>query len=53
MPIKYALFENNLTTDPNDHAAQVQITGSAGLEQIAELRVQQGSMTIRAEGPHP
>ncbi|MGI8922953.1 MAG: hypothetical protein ACR2HJ_02760 [Fimbriimonadales bacterium] len=38
MPIKCALFENNLTTDPNDHAAQVQITGSAGLEQIADLK---------------
>ncbi len=29
MPIKYALFENNITADPNDHAAMVQIGGSA------------------------
>lgn len=49
MPIKYALFENNLTTDPNDHSAQVQITGSAGLEQIADLMVQQGSTTTKAD----
>ena len=35
MPIHYALFENNLTADPADYAAQIQITGSADLDQIA------------------
>lgn len=29
MPINCALFENNLTSDPNDYAAQVQSTASA------------------------
>lgn len=29
MPIKYALFENNITSDPDDYAAMVQISGSA------------------------
>jgi hypothetical protein len=28
MPIKCALFENNVTADPGDYAATVQITGS-------------------------
>ncbi len=28
MPIKYALFENNITSDPDDYAAMVQISGS-------------------------
>ena len=29
MPIKYALFENNITADPDEHPARVQIGGSA------------------------
>jgi len=29
MPIKYALFENNITAHPDDYAATVQISGSA------------------------
>ena len=28
MPIKHALFENNVTADPGDYAAAVQIGGS-------------------------
>ncbi|MBA3725572.1 MAG: hypothetical protein H0W86_03755 [Armatimonadetes bacterium] len=38
MSLRYALIREQLITDPNDHAAQVQITGSAGVEQIAELK---------------
>ena len=29
MPIKYAFFENNITADPDDYMAMVQISGSA------------------------
>lgn len=29
MTINYALFENNLTSDPDDFAAQIQLTGLA------------------------
>jgi hypothetical protein len=36
MPIKYALFENNLTSDPDDFAAHVEITATANMETIAQ-----------------
>lgn len=49
MPIKYALFENNLTTDPNDHAAQVQISATIGPDEIADIMAQQGSTTTKAD----
>ena len=29
MPISYALFENHVTSDPNDYAGIVQVSGSA------------------------
>ena len=49
MAINYALFVNNLTTDPDDYAAQVQITGSADLEAIAQRMIDQGSTVTRAD----
>lgn len=49
MPIHYALFENNLTADPADYAAQIQITGSADLDQIAGRMIDQGSTVTRAD----
>ena len=36
MPINYALYENNVTADPSDYAASVQIAGSWDLETIAD-----------------
>lgn len=49
MPVKYALFEYNLTSEPNGHAAKVQITGTARLEQIAQRMADQGSTTTKAD----
>ncbi|MBN1516485.1 DUF4469 domain-containing protein [Candidatus Sumerlaeota bacterium] len=49
MPINYALFENNLTSAPEDYAAQVQITASADLHDIVQRIVQQGSLSTEAE----
>lgn len=49
MPIKYALYENNLTTDPNDHSAQVQITAALGPDDIADIIAQQGSTITKAD----
>ncbi len=30
MPVACALFENNITSDPDDYAAMVQISGTGG-----------------------
>ena len=49
MPINYALFENNLTTDPADYAAQVKITGSVDLEAIAARMIEQGSTVTKPD----
>jgi len=49
MPINYALFENNLTTDPADYAAQVKITGSVDLEAIADRMIEQGSTVTKPD----
>lgn len=49
MAINYALFENNLTSDPNDYAAHVQETGSADLDAIANRIIDQGSTTTKAD----
>ena len=43
MPIKYALFENNITADPDDYAAIVQISGSAEGDDLVQDIVDQGS----------
>ncbi len=49
MTINYALFENHLTSDPEDYAAQVRITGSAGLEVVAQRMVDQGSTVTKPD----
>jgi len=49
MPINYALFENNLTSDPNDYAAQVQTTASADLDAIVRRIIDQGSTSTEAD----
>ena len=49
MPIKYALFENNLTPDPADFSAIVQIAGSWDLPIIADKIVARGSTVGKAD----
>jgi len=49
MAINYALFENHLTSDPDDYAAQVKITGSADLEALAERMIDQGSTVTKPD----
>lgn len=43
MPIKYALFENNITSDPDDYSAMVQISGSAEGDDLVQDIVDQGT----------
>ncbi|MCK4871929.1 MAG: hypothetical protein KAS72_04300 [Phycisphaerales bacterium] len=43
MPIAYALFENNITSGPDDYAAMVQISGSADGDDLVQDIVGQGS----------
>ncbi len=43
MPIKYALFENNITADPDDYAATVQISGSAAGDDLVQDIIDQGT----------
>jgi hypothetical protein len=49
MPINYALFENSLTTDPNDYYATVQIAGTADLDTIAARISENGSVLAKAD----
>ncbi len=49
MPIHYALFENNLTSDPDDYAAIVQSADSADLDAVARRMIERGSTTTRAD----
>lgn len=49
MSIKYALFKNHLTSDPDDYAAIVQIAGSVDLDKIADRIVAHGSTVGRAD----
>ncbi len=49
MPIKYALFENNLTSDPADFAAVVQVSGSLDLDSLVDRMIAQGSTSTRAD----
>jgi len=39
MSISYALFENHLTSDPNDYSARVQSSGSVDLNAIADRMI--------------
>lgn len=49
MAIKYALFKNHLTADPDDYAAIVQTAGSLDLDAIADRIVAHGSTVGRAD----
>ena len=49
MAIKYALFENNITSDPADFAAIVQVDGSLDLDGLVDRMIAQGSTTTRAD----
>lgn len=41
MPIKYALFKNNITVDPGDYPAIVQITGTAVSDDLVQHIIDQ------------
>lgn len=43
MPIKYALFENHITSDPDDYSATVQVTSSADGADLVRDIMDQGS----------
>ncbi|MBN2447747.1 MAG: DUF4469 domain-containing protein [Phycisphaerae bacterium] len=43
MPIKYALFANHITSDPNDYAATVEISDSADGNDLVQDILNQGS----------
>ncbi len=49
MAIKYALFPQTLTSDPNDYIASVQLTNSADLEKIAEQILTNGSVLSKSD----
>lgn len=49
MPINYSLFENNLTSDPDDYMAMVQPVGTADLDVIIERMIKQGSTVTKAD----
>lgn len=46
MPIKYALFKNNITADPDDYTAMVQLTDSADGDDLVQDIIDQGT-TVR------
>ena len=39
MSIKYALYRNNVTSDPDDYAASVEVAGSLDLDGEASRRL--------------
>ncbi len=43
MSIKYALYENHLSAEPNKYSAKVRFTGSIGFETLARRIIDQGS----------
>jgi len=49
MPIKYALFENNVTADPDDYMAIVQIGGSAESGDLVQDIIDQGTTVNRPD----
>ncbi len=49
MAIKYALFENNLTSDPDDYNAVVQITAGVDTDAIIRRVLDQGSTVTEAD----
>jgi len=49
MTINYALFENHLTSDPDDYVALVQSNGSAEMEDVIDRMIEQGSTVVKAD----
>lgn len=49
MPLKYALFENHLTSDPNDYMAKVQTLGTKSLEDVIDVMINRGSTVTKAD----
>ena len=49
MPIKYALFENHVTSDPDDYAAIVQIVSGVDTDGIIARVLDQGSTVTEAD----
>ncbi|WP_299460454.1 DNA-binding domain-containing protein [uncultured Microscilla sp.] len=49
MAIKYALYDNQMTSDPNDHMAQVQHDQTLSLDNIIETMIGRGSTITKAE----
>lgn len=43
MPIRYALYANDLTSDPDDHYGKVQSAGTRDTEAIADLMIARGT----------
>ncbi|HZL11127.1 MAG TPA: DNA-binding domain-containing protein [Prolixibacteraceae bacterium] len=49
MTLKFALFENNLTSDPDDYSAVVQDLQSKTQEDVIDLMISRGSTVTKAE----
>ncbi|MGS2739625.1 DNA-binding domain-containing protein [Sinomicrobium sp. M5D2P17] len=49
MPVRYALFPNQLTEDPNDYMAVVQNQVSRTIEDIINIMIGRGSTVTKAE----
>lgn len=49
MAVKYALFENNMTSDPNDYMAVVQPEASKTMDDIIAMMTNRGSTATKAE----
>lgn len=49
MTLKYALFENHLTSDPDDYMAVVQNLQSKSQDDVIDLMISRGSTATRAE----
>lgn len=47
--LKYALFENNLTSDPDDYMALVQPISTKTMEDLADMMISRGSTVTKAE----
>ena len=49
MSISYVLYENNLTSDPNDYIARVRPVGAIDLNGVIERMMQRGSTITKAD----
>lgn len=49
MSLKFALFENHLTSDPSDYMAVVQYLQSKEQEDVFDLMINRGSTVTKAE----